>query len=179
MAELARTLAVNKLTVEASEKQVSATFENALSVRGAIDLVARDENGRYVIIDLKWTRSEKKRREELQQGNAIQLATYGAMTAGDAPYRAGYFLLNQRQFATLVEGGLIGRAIEGARGFPATWAAVRESWRKLGELADAGQLVACGVEGHDEHLPVDLPIVLEANCKWCDYQTLCRVRGLG
>ena len=179
MAELARTLAVNELTVEEAEKQVSATFENALSVRGAVDLIARDKNGQHVIIDLKWTRSEKKRREELQQGNAVQLATYGAMTAGDAPYRAGYFLLNQRQFATLVEGGLIGRAIEGARGFPATWAAVRESWRKLGELADAGQLVACGVEGHNEHLPADLPIVLEANCKWCDYQTLCRVRGLG
>lgn len=179
MAELARTLAVNELKVEDLEKQVSALFEDALSVRGAVDLVARDKDGYHVIIDLKWTRSEKKRREELEHGNAVQLATYGAMTAGDAPYRAGYFLLSQRQFVTLVEGGLIGRAVKGARGFPATWAAVRESWRKLGELANAGQLVACGVEGHEEHLPADLPIVLEANCKWCDYQTLCRVRGLG
>ncbi|HEX8402673.1 MAG TPA: PD-(D/E)XK nuclease family protein [Allosphingosinicella sp.] len=179
MAELARTLATNELTVEETEKQVSATFENALSVRGAVDLIARDKNGHHVIIDLKWTRSEKKRREELEQGKAVQLATYGAMTAGDQPYRAGYFLLNQRQFSTLIEGGLIGRAVEGARGFPATWAAVRESWRKLGEIADAGQLVACGLEGHDEHLSADLPIMLEANCKWCDYQTLCRVKGLG
>jgi RecB family exonuclease len=178
MGELARTLAANELTVEASEKQVSATFENALSVRGAVDLIARDKDDRHVIIDLKWTRNDKKRREELQHGNAVQLATYGAMTAGDEPYRAGYFLLNQRQFATLVEGGLIGRAVVGARSFPATWAAVRESWRKLAEIAEAGQLVACGLEGHEQHLPADLPILLEANCKWCDYQTLCRVRGL-
>lgn len=178
MGELARTLAVNELTVEASEKQVSATFESALSVRGAVDLIARDKNGHHVIIDLKWTRNDKKRREELEQGNAVQLATYGAMTAGDQPYRAGYFLLNQRQFATLVDGGLIGRVVEGARSFPATWTAVRESWRKLGELAEEGKLVACGLQGHEEHLPADLPIVLEANCKWCDYQTLCRVRGL-
>jgi RecB family exonuclease len=178
MAALARTLADNELTVEETEKQVSASFETALSVRGAVDLVARDKNGQHVIIDLKWTRNDKKRREELQQGNAVQLATYGAMTAGNESYRAGYFLLNQRQFATLVEGGLIGRAVIGARGFPATWAAVRESWRKLAEHAEAGQLVACGVEGHEEYLPADLSIVLEANCKWCDYQTLCRVRGL-
>lgn len=178
MGELARTLAANRLTVEATEKQVSATFENALSVRGAVDLVARDRNGQHVIIDLKWTRNDRMRREELEQGNAVQLATYGAMMAGDEPYRAGYFLLNQRQFATLVEGGLVGRAVTGARGFPATWAAVRESWQKLTEHAEAGQLVACGVEGHEGHLPVDIPIVLEANCKWCDYQTLCRVRGL-
>jgi RecB family exonuclease len=178
MGELARTLAVNELTVEESEKQVSATFENALSVRGAVDLIARDKNGQHVIIDLKWTRNDKRRREELEQGNAVQLATYGAITAGDEPYRAGYFLLNQRQFATLVEGGLIGRAVEVARSFPATWAAVRGSWGKLAELAEAGRLVACGLEGHEEHLPADLPIVLEANCKWCDYQTLCRVRGV-
>ncbi len=178
MGELARTLAANQLRVEATEKQVSATFANALSVRGAIDLIARDKNGHYVIIDLKWTRNERKRRVELEQGNAVQLATYGAMVAAEAPFRAGYFLLNQRQFLTLSEGGLIGRAVKGARNFSTTWAAVLESWRKLIELAEAGQLVACGLEGHEEHLPADLPIVLEANCKWCDYQTICRVRGL-
>ena len=118
MAELARTLAVNDLVVDASESQVSVTFENALAVRGAIDLVAKDQNGCHVIIDLKWTRSGKKRFDELKAGNAVQLATYGAMVAGDAPYRAGYFLLNQRQFATLADGGLIGRQIEGQRKIP-------------------------------------------------------------
>ena len=45
MGELARTLADNELTVEATEKQVSATFENALSVRGAVDLIAQAGGG--------------------------------------------------------------------------------------------------------------------------------------
>ena len=178
MAELARTLVSNGLAVEVSELQVSATFENALAVRGAVDLVARDRAGRHVIIDLKWTRSPKRRLEELKEGRAVQLATYGAMVAGDAPYRAGYFLLNQRQFATLADGGLIGRSVDARRGFRDTWAAVGESWRRLGEVAEAGGLVACGIDGFDEHLPGDLPIALEAECRWCDYQTLCRVRGL-
>jgi len=105
MAELARVLSDNDLQIEETERQVSATFENALAVRGAVDLVARDRNGRHVIIDLKWTHSGKKRFDELKVGNAVQLATYGAMVAGDAPYRAGYYLLNQRQFATLTEAG--------------------------------------------------------------------------
>ena len=178
MAELARTLTDNHLRIDASELQVNATFEEALAVRGAVDLVARDRNGRHVIIDLKWTRRARRRLDELKAGNAVQLATYGAMVAGDAPYRAGYFLLNQCQFATLAQDGLIGRQVEGQRGFPETWAAIRESWRRLGEVAEAGGLVACGVEGFDEHLPGDLPILLEAACQWCDYQTLCRVRGL-
>jgi ATP-dependent helicase/nuclease subunit B len=178
MAELARTMILNDLVIEASENQVSITFENAFAVRGAIDLVAKDQNGHHVIIDLKWTRNPKKRFDELKAGNAVQLATYGAMIAGDSPYRAGYFLLNQRQFATLADGGLIGRQVEGTRGFPETWTAIRESWRRLDELAAAGGLIACGIDGADEHLPSDLPIILDANCKWCDYQTLCRVRGL-
>lgn len=178
MAELARTLAINELNVEATELQISRTFENALAVRGVVDLVARDKNGNNVIIDLKWTRNANNRINELKDGNAVQLATYGAMVAGDAPYRAGYFLLNQRQFATLTEGGLIGRSVEGGRGFPETWAAIRESWRQLTEVADSGALVARGVDGWEDDLPNDLPIIREVKCQWCDYQTLCRVRGL-
>ncbi|UYY58014.1 PD-(D/E)XK nuclease family protein [Sphingomonas sp. S2-65] len=178
MAELARTLAENRLVVEASELQVSASFVEALAVRGAVDLVARDPEGRHVIIDLKWTRNPKGRLTELEKGAAIQLATYGAMVAQGAPYRAGYFLLNQRQFATLSEDGLIGRLVNGGRAHAETWQAVRESWRLMTNAASAGRLVASGVDDAAEHLPADLPIVLEANCGWCEYQTLCRVRGL-
>src|SRR3546814_529634 len=94
MAELARTLIDNHLRVDASELQVDATFHEALAVRGAVDLVARDRNDSHVVIDLKWTRSARRRLDELKGGNAVQLATYGAMDAGDAPYRAGYFLSN-------------------------------------------------------------------------------------
>jgi RecB family exonuclease len=178
MAELARTLHANGLVVEASEKQVSASFAYALAVRGAVDLIARDRNGEHVVIDLKWTRNPKRRLDELKDGEAVQLATYGAMVAGEAGYKAGYFLLNQRQFATLERGGLIGRAVEGACGFSDTWTAVRTSWRLLGKAAAEGTLVACGAEDASDHLPQDMPIILEANCGWCDYQTLCRVRGL-
>lgn len=124
MAELANTLHANALTVEAAERQVSGTFEDALAVRGAIDLVARDVAGMPVIIDLKWTRSPRSRLDELKQGKAVQLATYGALLAGETPYRAGYFLLNQRQFATLASSGLIGRTVDGPRTFPETWSAI-------------------------------------------------------
>lgn len=178
MAYLATVLAENGLAVEATELQVSGTFESALSVRGAVDLVARDRNGNAVIIDLKWTKSARARLDELRSGRAVQLATYGALVAKGEPYRAGYFLLNQRQFATLTQGGLIGRAVTGDRSFPETWSAVMESWRRLRAVAEEGGLVARGVDGMEEHMPADLPIEREVNCAWCDYATLCRVKGL-
>ena len=178
MAALAQSLAANGLVVEATELQVSGEFEDALAVRGAIDLVARDAAGDIVIVDLKWTRRADSRAKELTAGNAVQLATYGAMTAQDAPYRAGYFMLNQRQFFTLTSSGLIGRGFAGARTLPETWSAVQGSWRSWRNAAGEGHLVATGVEGADEFLPADVSVVRDADCKWCDYRSLCRVRGL-
>lgn len=178
MAALAQSLAANGLVVEATELQVSGEFEDALAVRGAIDLVARDAAGDIVIVDLKWTRRADSRAKELTAGNAVQLATYGAMTAQDAPYRAGYFMLNQRQFFTLTSSGLIGRGFAGARTLPETWSAVQGSWRSWRNSAGEGHLVATGVEGADEFLPADVSLVRDADCKWCDYRSLCRVRGL-
>lgn len=178
MAELSRMLTQNGLTVVATEQQVSGVFEDILPVNGALDLVARDGAGAPVIVDLKWTRSAKKRFEELRGGKAVQLATYGALLAGDGPYRAGYFLLNQRQFATLTQGGLIGRPIEGARSLPETWDAILASWRLWRERAQQGTLLAVGVEGAEDHMPAELPLALEVHCDRCDYATLCRMRGL-
>lgn len=177
MASLAETLIANDLTVEATELQVSAEAEEALSMTGSVDLVARDPQGYAVILDLKWSRSDKSRIAELTDGTAIQLATYGTMVSPDAPYRAGYFLLNQRQFATLKGSGLIGREVAGSRTFAETWEAIRLSWGMWRSNADRGQLIATGVADAEDLVPATLLIRREVRCDWCDYATLCRQRG--
>ncbi|GAB7555559.1 PD-(D/E)XK nuclease family protein [Novosphingobium sp. 11B] len=179
LAALAQTLQDNGLEVEGTELQISRDFEDALSVRGAIDLVARDRHGEVVIIDLKWTGYAKGRLDELRSGAAVQLATYGAVYADGAPYRAGYFLLNQAQFATLASSGLIGRSVAGVRSLPDIWDGVLRDWRRLTALAADGTLIARGVEGHEDVLGAPLEIEREANCRYCDYARLCRQRGLG
>jgi ATP-dependent helicase/nuclease subunit B len=178
MASLAQCLAENQLTVEATELQVSNTFESILAMRGAVDLVARDGSANAVIIDLKWSRSERSRIQELESGSAVQLATYGALVSADEPYRAGYFLLNQRQFATLQENALIGRSVEGIRSFPETWDGIMADWKIWRTGAEEGLILATGVEGARDHMPPGLVIEREVHCEWCDYATLCRVRGL-
>lgn len=178
MAALARSLADNDLVVEAAELQVSGAFEHLLSLRGAADLVARDRSGRIVIIDLKWTRSEAKRVAELKDGLSVQLATYGALLSPGAPYRAGYFLLNQRQFLTLRDSGLVGRLVDGARSFADTWDGIRSDWAAWQQSAVQGRILASGVDGYEAVLPADLAVRREVRCDYCDYSTLCRVRGL-
>lgn len=176
MASLATWLLENHLAVESTEGAVSGTF-GPLKLGGAIDLVARDPQGRAVIVDLKWTRWEKRRIEELATGRAVQLATYGALVSAPDPYRAGYFLLNQRQFATLAGSSLTGRLVEGSRSFPDTWQAILGSWSIWRDAAQAGQILAVGVEGVAGHLPAGLTIEREVQCARCDYASLCRVRG--
>jgi ATP-dependent helicase/nuclease subunit B len=178
MSSLARCLLDNHLTVESTEQQVSGKFESLLALRGAVDLVARDVSGHAVIIDLKWTRSERVRIDELAKGAAVQLATYGALVSPDQPYRAGYFLLNQKQFATLEGSGLVGRLVESDRSFPDTWKAITSAWSTWRTSAEAGQLLATGVEGIVDHLPAGLPIDRKVHCEWCDYATLCRTKGM-
>ncbi len=175
MASLARCLTDNQLRIEATEQQVSGTFESLLALRGAVDLVARDCDGHAVIIDLKWTRSERTRIDELASGRAVQLATYGALLSGPKPYRAGYFLLNQRQFATLAGNGLVGRSVEGVRSFPETWTAIVAAWSTWRGAATEGSILATGVEGVADHLPAGLGIEREVRCDRCDYSTLCRM----
>jgi RecB family exonuclease len=178
MAALSGTLTANGLTVEATEQQVSATFENVLAVRGAIDLVARDAAGAPVIIDLKWTRSGRRWLDELRSGQAVQLATYGTLLAGEQPYRAGYFLLNQRQFATLTSAGLIGRRLDSVRTLPETWSAIVTAWRQWRTQAEAGTVLARGVDGAEEYSPPNLAIAREIRCDRCNYSTICRMRGM-
>jgi ATP-dependent helicase/nuclease subunit B len=177
MAALAHTLRANNLTVEATELPVSGEFADSLAVRGSIDLVARDSKGEPVIVDLKWSRSGKSRITELESGNSVQLATYGAMLSGENPYRAGYFLLNQRQFATLAASGLLGRQVLGRRSLRDTWGAILSTWHDWRQCAHDGKLIALGVEGSEALVPAGLALVREVHCEWCDYATLCRVRG--
>lgn len=175
MAALARTLKANDLVVDAVETEVNDDFGDGLALRGVIDMLARDRQGASVILDQKWSRREKYRVEELEKGQAVQLATYRALLGRAGVAGAGYFMLRQRQFVTLEDSGLVGRAVKGPD-LDETWANVAESWRLLRAAAEAGSLIACGVEGSDELLPDGISLRREARCNRCDYRTLCRMR---
>lgn len=174
MAALSRALTANQLEIVEAEQAVEGVFGD-LSLTGSVDLVARDPAGRLVVIDLKWTRSPKARREELEKGGAVQLAVYAALLNPEAPGEGGYFLLNQREFLVPAGGRLQGRAVAAPIGLAQTWVAVQQSWRDLGANIGSRRLVACGVDGAEDHLPPNLPLMREVRCDRCDYRTLCRI----
>lgn len=84
--------------IVAIEHPISREFElevgaPLVSLNGSIDVLGELPDGRQVVIDLKWTTSDKIYRERIEAGEALQLATYAWALNAEAV--AGYFMLRQ------------------------------------------------------------------------------------
>lgn len=95
LAHLSRLLEQKNIEVVGTELERAAEFQSGLSVVGRLDMLVQHPSHGIGVIDLKWTKSEKRRRTELSEGNAIQLATYGAIADESRQTKAAgaYYLL--------------------------------------------------------------------------------------
>ena len=66
------------------EHKISRPLGGATEIEGAIDLLGQLDDGRWVIIDMKWG-SEKRYLAELRNGLHLQLATYAHLAATLTP----------------------------------------------------------------------------------------------
>jgi ATP-dependent helicase/nuclease subunit B len=174
LAELARFLHANELEVAATEQAVEAaeSLTKATGVRGAIDLLARDRQRRPVVIDLKWQRTDKYRRQEIADGVAIQLAVY-ARHAGGAETPAGYFMLRQKRFVTAAATFKDAVVVEGAS-LGETWSQIETSWREImDELGRGASRTPFAQESVAQVDFADTALMTPPKCKFCDYATLC------
>ncbi len=100
---------VNNFKIESCEYSFGTNsdcvIDEALGkVRGAIDLYLIDSKGVPFIIDLKWTFSEKKYIEKIENNEAIQLALYAAAINKRDLSKTAYFMLNQNKIITAAKG---------------------------------------------------------------------------
>ena len=102
----------NNLNVVGSEVDIMVDFEKIGKFNAKIDMVLQNSEGKYVIMDFKWTdNKDKKREEEIEENVEIQLALYaqavrqylgkGDVTSVEA---IGYFMLRQGVFITEYQG---------------------------------------------------------------------------
>ncbi len=86
-----------KLTVELTEAPLAAAV-NQVPFEGYADLLLKDGAGNLYVLDLKWSSSSKYRQQEVEEGSALQLASYAWMLrcADRVPeIHTGYFMLAQ------------------------------------------------------------------------------------
>lgn len=178
LAQLARLLREIGVEVVGTELDRERSFSDELGVKGRLDLVVRHPSSGLGVVDLKWTRSAKRRRTELADGRALQLATYGAIAdeASEAPATGGYYLLAQRRLIAPEGSFLANESVETGRTLGQTWHDLVGTWKTWRDLASGGDLLATGAEGAAEHVPPDLAIEPGREpCRYCELTGLCRV----
>ena len=102
----------NHLTVVGSEVDIMVEFDQIGKFNAKIDMVLQNPEGRYVIMDFKWTDGkDKKREEEIKNNMEMQLALYAQAVrqhfgeGDDSCVEAiGYFMLRQGVFITEYQG---------------------------------------------------------------------------
>jgi len=173
---LVRLLHERKLEVVGSELEREGSHQN-LALHGRLDLLVR-RGPQVAVLDLKWTRSERRYREEIAEGGAVQLAVYRAISndAGTTG-SGGYFLLRQRSILAGEGSILTDRPIESERSDSETLDMVAGDWHLWRDLASSGFLVAAGFDDAVEHRPDGLAFEAPKEpCRFCDLTSLCRVQ---
>lgn len=179
LADLARFLRSKKLTVVAVEHQfsVAGALDADTEVRGFIDLLAKLPSGRLVVVDLKWQRRESRRRAELENGLALQLAVYARQISDEnVGVETGYFMLRQRRFLTTGSlGGAATLLIDGPTP-KETWDRISTSWKATMTEISSGS-VQSPFEQADTSIKnfVDAHLLMPPSCGFCDYAGLCGV----
>ena len=185
MQELASLVARHGLRVTGAEVTRDAQDMPARGQRftGALDLLLERADGRSVVIDLKWSRSDRRRRAEVEEGRALQLAAYARLVG--AGEDAGYFMLAQRRIHA-PPGALFGGGGERVPSLAATWAQASASAERRMAGLDGGRLHATGVaaEWKDGKPPRDVPdpdaveMRLEPPCHFCAFGRICGKEAL-
>ena len=178
LAELSRLLRQKGLEVVGTELDREKTFAGGLSVLGRLDLMVRHPTQGVGVIDLKWTRSANRRRSELTEGRALQLATYGAIAdpGASAPAPGAYYLLNQRRLIGPSGAFVADEEVDSSRSLTETWRSLMKTWRLWRDLAAQGVALGTGLPEAADHFPEGLGVPPgEEPCRYCELTSLCRV----
>lgn len=175
MEALVRLLHDRGLEVVGAELSRDGRFGD-LPLTGRIDLMVR-HGAEVAVLDLKWTRSERRYATMIADGTSVQLAVYQALARTDGPVApGGYFLLRQRRVVAGTGSFLTADPVETARGGDDTLRIVSEDWAAWTALARTGVLVAAGLPDPVAARPADLGFEApEAPCRYCDLTGLCRI----
>lgn len=171
---LVRTLHARGLEVVGAELDREGEV-GGLALQGRLDLLVR-QGTTPAVIDLKWTRSARRYREEIAEGRAVQLAIYGAIAEPGGAATGAYYLLRQRRLFAPRGSLLAEEDIEAVRGLDDTLHGVIDDVALWRSQLDGGNLLATGVGEAADDRPAEL--MFEASkepCRFCDLTGLCRV----
>ncbi len=179
---LSELLAQSKLAISDVETAFSVAW-GGRELKGRLDLLLADSEGREVVVDLKWGRSSYH--AKLQHGLALQLAVYAGarqiQRGASALPAAGYFALGRGELLTTDLGPFKGAyGVDGPK-LAETWSKLERSVPVVEGLLARGLVPAPGVRGAPPLLAsagISEPertryLEPEPPCEYCEHSALC------
>lgn len=165
------------LTVVATEGEVDGKDLDGIPFRGYIDLMLEDDEGNTFVIDLKWSGSTKYKKQEVEEGKALQLASYAWLLRKDngdwAP--GAYFMLAQGELLT-DDSRFESKLIESPRSAKEVWDFGAQTWSAQFEQMQQGLVEASGLIDEKELKAAREESGLMYSsppCHFCDFGKLC------
>ena len=183
------------LTVERSEERLEGSLDG-IPFTGYADLLLRDKEGNSFILDMKWSGSSRHRKKEVEEGDALQLATYSWLLKSAKPesmVHSAYFMLAQGEL--LSDSDLLqDEALASKYTHEEIWEMGVKSWNQCVSDLKNGRVEACGVKvrlaGESEGIKEDkVKENLKSECVsrgmlyqgplcgFCDFSVLCGMKG--
>ncbi len=181
------------LIVESTEEVLDAPM-GEVSFTGRVDMLLRTRTGEAFVLDFKWTGQSKYLRADIEQGAALQLATYAWLLHSrgeNGDIHTGYFMLVQGEL--LSTSGLLGEAaLHSPSDLEEVWNSGRHSWEEDYRMLKSGTLSVRGVTEariaeRDGLKPEKVREDLQQNasavgrlylkpCAFCDFGILCGMK---
>jgi ATP-dependent helicase/nuclease subunit B len=179
METLARGLADLGATVIGAEVERDAADALApgVALNGRLDLLVGAATGEPAVLDMKWSRTDRYRREEIQQGHSVQLAVYGRILGTEgAPAPGAYFMLSQARLLPAGDNLFGPSGGSGAPGLAEVWSNTQASWQARMDHLDGGRVAALSEDLAgigDDAGDGAVPLQLTPPCRFCDKTRLC------
>jgi RecB family exonuclease len=189
--------ALNKLDlrVEKTEAPLEGSVDGIPFI-GYADLLLRDSYDNAYILDLKWSNYSKYRKQEMEEGSSLQLATYAWMIRSSEhldEVDTGYFMLAQGELLSHSK-DLAEEAVESPYSLDEIWKMGLASYRDVWEQLDSGLVEASGVKELFTTIEEDMKeeevreglkaeyrekgmLYQKPSCRFCDYSRLCGLSG--
>lgn len=177
MEQLARQLSRAALTVVGTEVEIPANKDvlPAVEVHGRMDMLLAAPSGASVVLDMKWTGTDRYRRAELVEGRPAQLATYVRLARSGVPATAAYYMLAQSRILA-ADPWPFGDSYVSGSDLAATWREAAFGWETSWKQIDGGFIEATGVEEEDVEHPC--AVVIEPPCRFCACGRLCGIKAV-
>ena len=185
----------NNLIVDTIEARLSGEVES-IPFTGYADILLSDEAGNKYILDLKWSSSSKYRKNEIEEGSALQLASYAWMlksTNKSDNVSTGYFMLAQGKLLS-DSPGFTDDVLESRYPLDEVWKMGVASMKAVSTQLSTGLVEARGIIEMKESLDNNLKeekvsegfkaknraegmLYQKPPCTFCDFGYLCGIEG--